>query len=96
MLLKIDKLRDITKRTKPCTTALDPEIYIRNYEICCFHRNWHSRGVACYTGSYISFKLNSLWQMILKISHSLFWWHTQNQLQLELYSDPQISLDFLV
>lgn len=55
----MDKLRDITKRTKPCTAVLDPEIYIRNYENCCFHRNWHSRGVACYTGSYISFKLNS-------------------------------------
>ena len=79
MLLKIDKLRDITKRTKPCTTALDPEIYIRNYEICCFHRNWHSRGVACDTGSYISFKLNSsLTNDIENITFIILMTHTKS------------------
>ena len=79
MLLKIDKLRDITKRTKPCTTALDPEIYIRNDEICCFHRNWHSRGVACYTGSYISFKLNSsLTNDIENITFIILMTHTKS------------------
>ena len=79
MLLKIDKLRDTTKRTKPCTTALDPEIYIRNYEICCFHRNWHSRGVACDTGSYISFKLNSsLTNDIENITFVILMTHTKS------------------
>ena len=57
VLLKIDEFREIAKRTKaaviciteskPDSTVLDPEIYIENYEILCFNRNWHGGGVAC-------------------------------------------------
>ena len=38
--------------------------------------------------------LYGLW-MKLKISDSVFWCHTQNWLQLELFTDPKISLNFL-
>ena len=64
LLLKLDKLRDIAKTTKPAmigiseskldSTVLDPEISTENLEILLFNGNWH-RGVACY----ISYKLNS-------------------------------------
>ena len=57
LLLKIDELRDIAKRTKAATigiseskidsTVLDPEIYIDNYEIHCLDRNQHRGSVAC-------------------------------------------------
>ena len=70
LLPKIDELRDIAKRKKAAvidileskldSTALDPEIYIENYEILCFDRNWHGEGVACYIRSDISYKLNSI------------------------------------
>ena len=76
LLLKIDELRDIAKRTKAAvigiseskldSTVLDPEIYIDNYEILRFDRNWHGGGVACYIRSDI------FCQMKLKISLSIF------------------------
>ena len=69
LLPKIDKLRDIAKRTKAAvigisqskvdSTVLDPEIYIDNYEILRFDGNRHGGGVACYIRSYISYKQNS-------------------------------------
>ena len=76
LLPKIDKLRDIVKRTKATmigisesklySTVLDPEIYIDNYEILRFDRNWHGGGVACYIRSDI------FCQMKLKISLLIF------------------------
>ena len=76
LLPKIDELRDIAKRTKAAvigiseskldSTVLDPEIYIDNYEILRFDRNWHGGGVACYIRSDI------FCQMKLKISLSIF------------------------
>ena len=69
LLPKIDKLRDIARRTKAAMigaleskrdiTVLDTEIHIENYKIFCFDRNHHERGVACYLRSDISYKLNS-------------------------------------
>ena len=69
LLPKIDELRDIAKRTKAAvtgiseskldSTVLDPELYIENYKILRFDRNWHGGGVACYITSDISYKLNS-------------------------------------
>ena len=60
----------MTKRTKAAvigiseskldSTVLDPEIYIKNYEILRLDRNWHGGGVVCYIRSDISYKLNSL------------------------------------
>ena len=46
-------------KSKLDSTALDPEIYIENYKILYFNRNWHGGGVACYITSDISYKLNS-------------------------------------
>ena len=66
LLPKIDKLRYIAKRTKAAvigileskldSNVLDPEIYIENCEILCFHRNRHGRGLACYIRSGITYK----------------------------------------
>ena len=68
LLLKIDELRDIAKRTKAVvigiseskldSTIPDTEICNENYEILHFNRNRH-RGVASYIRSDISYKLNS-------------------------------------
>ena len=70
MLPKIEELRDIAKRTKAAVIGLwkskldstvpDSEIYIENYEILPFHRNWYGGSVTCYIRSDISYKLNSL------------------------------------
>ena len=59
VLPKIDELRDIAKRTKAAmiciteskldSTVLDPEIYIENYEILHFNRNWHGGEVLLVT-----------------------------------------------
>ena len=67
LLPKIDKFRDTAKRTKAAVigisesrvdgTVLDPEIYIDNYEILRFDRNWQED--YCYIRSDISYKLNS-------------------------------------
>ena len=67
LLPKIDELTDIAKRTKAAVigiweskldgTVLDPEIYIDNYEILRFDRNWHED--YCYIRRDISYKLNS-------------------------------------
>ena len=69
LLLKIDQLRDIAKRTKAVmigvlesklnSTLPDTEIYNENYEILHFDRNRHREGVASYIRSDISYKLNS-------------------------------------
>ena len=70
LLPKIDRLRNIAKRTKAAvigisepkfdSTVLDPEIYIENYEILHFDSNRHGEGFAIYIRSDISYKLNSL------------------------------------
>ena len=67
LLSKTDELRE--QENKSCrvgilkskldSTALDPEIYMVNYEILCFDRNRHGGYVACYIRSEISHKLNS-------------------------------------
>ena len=109
MLPKIDELREIAKRTKAGiinsleskldSTVLDPEIYTKNYAILRFNRNRHGGGVACYIRTDIS-TLAINWilfcQMKLKILHSTFWCHTQNRSPLELFTNPLISLNFLI
>ena len=69
LLPKIKELRDIAKRTKGVvigisefefhSIVLDPEIYIENYEILRFDRNWHRGGFVCYVRSDNRYKLNS-------------------------------------
>ena len=67
LLPKIDKLRDIAKRTNVGAIGISEskldstvlEIYIENYEILRFDRNRHGGGVPCYIRSDISYKLNS-------------------------------------
>ena len=103
MLPKIDELREIAKRTKAGiinlleskldSTVLDPEIYTKNYAILRFNRNRHGGGVACYIRTDIS-TLAINW--ILLILHSTFWCHTQNRSPLELFTNPLISLNFLI
>ena len=69
LLPKTDELRDIAKRTKAAvigiseskldSTVFDPERYSDNYKILPFDRNQLGCGVACYSRSDISYKLNS-------------------------------------
>ena len=97
-------MRVIAKRTKAAvigiseskldSTVLDSEFYIENYEILHFNKNLHRGGIACYIRSDISYKLNSFLPNEIKtITFDILMPHTK---QPELFTDPQISLYFLI
>ena len=106
LLQKIDLLSHKVKRTKVVvigileykldSTVLNPEIYIENYGILRSGRNLHEGGVACYIRSDISYKLNSF--LPTEIENSTFnilMLHTK-PIQLELFTDHHIKLNFLI
>ena len=74
------------------STVLDREIYIENYEILRFDRNWHGGGVACYIRSDISYKLNSfLPKEIENITFNILMPHMKSILIGIIYRPPNQS-----
>ena len=75
------------------STVLDPEIYIENYEILCYGRNRHGRGVACYIRNNISYKLNLFLQNeIQNIFFDILMPHTKPITVGIIYRPPNRSI----
>ena len=99
LLPKIDELRDIAKRTKASVIGIsESTLKIMKF----FFSIEISMEEVLIVTLEVTLAINWIifCQMELKISHSIFWCHRQNQSQLELFKDPplppQISLDFLI
>ena len=74
--------------------SLNPGHFKAFFQGLCFNRNWHRGGVACCVISDISYKLNSfLTNEIENITLDILMPH---RTQSELFTDPQISLNFLI